>query len=211
MSIARGEDTPVTFFQELYAIVVGLGLAVAVEQIIDLERTGLPVATQHVPLFLAYLNIAFTLAHASVRYLQLAYVRTELGSLTRGRVVADLFLGVGHFLWLVALSFLITRPNAFAYVAILLLIGRPLRDGFLMLVKRPRLEFDRKVALIHLITIAALLATLLVGALATPDSQLWTVRLGALIASLFFGLGMYVFAFPYFFPTGGQESRNETS
>ena len=191
----------VGFFEELYAIVVGLGLALSVEQVIDLDRAGLPVSTEHVPLFLAYLNIAFALAHASVRYLQLAYVEKDLGELGRGRVIGDLVLGVGHFLWLMALSFLITRPSAFAYAAIALLIGRPLRDGFLMLAKRPRLDFDKKVAAIHLATIGAVLATLFTRWLTTAEMEVWTMRVGLLISSLLFGLGMYTFAFPYFFWT----------
>jgi hypothetical protein len=191
----------VEFFEELYAIVVGLGLALSVEQIIDLDRAGLPLATEHLPLFLAYLNIAFALAHASVRYLQLAYVENGLGELGRGRVIGDLVLGVGHFLWLMALSFLITRPSAFAYAAIVLLIGRPLRDGFLMLAKRPRLDFDKKVAAIHIATIGALLVTLFTKWLIAAEMEVWTMRVGLLVSSLLFGLGMYTFAFPYFFST----------
>ena len=204
MSNAR-EASPVTFFQELYAIVVGLGLALAVEQIVDLDRSGLPVAAEQIPVFLAYLNIAFALAHASVRYLQLAYVDGVIGALGRGRVIADLTLGVGHFLWLMSLSFLIARPSAFAYVAIVLLMGRPLRDGFLILAKRPRLEFDKKVATIHLVTIAALIATLATGTVVAAETEIWALRFGVLIASLVFGLGMYILAFPYFFPTATAE------
>lgn len=198
----RGAN-PVGFFEELYAIVVGLGLALAVEQVIDLDRTGLPFATEHVPLFLAYLNIAFALAHASVRYLQLAYVDAALGPLGRGRVIGDLVLGVGHFLWLMALSFLIGRPIAFASVTIVLLIGRPLRDGFLMLGKRSRLDFDNKIAIVHLVTIAVLVVTILMG-LANAETETLFLRSGVLVASLLFGLGTYVFAFPYFFPSTGS-------
>lgn len=200
--MARAETTPVTFFQELYAIVVGLGLALAVEQVIDLDRTGFPVDTEHLPLFLAYLNIAFALAHASVRYLHLVYVDASLGPLGRPRVIGDLVLGVGHFLWLMALSFLVTRPRPFAYVAIVLLLGRPVRDGFLALARRPRLDFDEKVAIIHLGTIGALVMTLAIGLVTAGIAELWALRIGILSASLFFGLGMYTLAFPYFFPAG---------
>jgi hypothetical protein len=200
--MSRGDGSPVTFFQELYAIVVGLGLALAVEQVIDLDRSGFPVTAEHLPLFLAYLNIGFALAHASVRYLQLAYVDGDLGPLGRPRVIGDLVLGVGHFLWLMTLSFVLTRPREFVYVAIVLLIGRPARDGFLMLGRRPRLEFDKKVAAIHLVTIGAFLGTIAVAAFSTGDAELWTLRIGGLAASLLFGLGMYTLAFPYFFPAG---------
>ena len=200
MNIGRRHGAPTAFFEELYAVVVGLGLALAIEQLIDLDRSGVPVVIEHLPLFLAYLNIAFALAHASVRYLQLAYADNATVAFGRGRVIGDLVLGVGHFLWLMALSFLITRPSAFVYAAIALLIGRPLRDGFLMLGKQPRLEFDKKVAIIHLVTIAALITTLGVAAPASGDTEIWTLRFGALVASLLFGLGLYLFAFAFFFP-----------
>lgn len=204
MKSGRG-SSPIGFFEELYAIVVGLGLALAVEQVIDLGRPGLPVVSEHLPLFLAYLNIAFALAHASVRYLQLTYAHNALGPLTRARVIADLVLGVGHFLWLMALSFLITRPSVFAYVVIVLLIGRPLRDGLLMFLKQPRLEFDRKVVAVHLVTVAGVLAALGAAELGSAGSEIWVLRFGLMVDSLFFGLAMYLFAFPYFFPTVGSE------
>jgi hypothetical protein len=206
MSVGRSEGSPVAFFEELYAIVVGLGLALAVEQVIDLNRSGVPVVTEHVPLFLAYLNIAFALAHASVRYLQLAYDEAAIGDLGRGRIIGDLVLGVGHFLLLMALSFLITRPSAFFWAALALLMGRPLRDGLLALAGKTRLDFDRKVALIHLVTMGALGAILLLGTLASHETGIWVLRIGGLLASLLFGLGLYILALPYFFP-GAKAAR----
>ena len=201
MAVTGEDRTGTGFFQELYAVVVGVGLALAVEQIIDLGRSGVPVDIGHVPVFLAYLNIAFALAHASVRYLEMAYVNRQLRSLGKGRVIADLVLGVGHFLWLIVLSFLITRPFAFAYGAIALLIGRPVRDALLALGGRDRLDFDRKVAIIHMAAIGLLAAGLVVSEFTPEDAQTWVMRVTILGASLVFGLGLYLFAFTYFFPT----------
>ena len=210
MAVVRSERSTTGFFQELYAVVVGLGLALAVEQIIDLGRTGVPVDLEHVPVFLAYLNIAFALAHGSVRYLELAYLERRLGPLGKGRVVGDLALGVGHFLWLIVLSFLITRPVAFACTAILLLVGRPARDGVLVLGRRERLDFDRKIATVHLVTIAVLGAGLLVSRLAGQDAEAWVMRTVTLAASLVFGLGLYVMAFADFFPFTEEISPRST-
>ena len=201
MSVARVEANPAAFFEQLYAIVVGLGLALALERVIDLDHRGIPILEEHVPLFLAYLNIAFALSHASVRYLQLAYGAAAVGSLSRGRVIADLVLGVGHFLLLMALPFLITSPTAFVYGALALLLGRPLRDGLLTIGKKQLLDFDKKVAVVHLATMTALIATLLIEAPATGSAAAWVLRFGGLVASLLFGLGLYVFAFTYFFPS----------
>ena len=200
MNRSRSEPSPVRFFEELYAVVVGIGVALSVEQLIRLERSGFPIAIEHVPVFLGYLNIAFALAHSSVRYLDLAYVDRAAGPFGRGRVLGDLALGVGQFLWLILMSFLVTRPAMFAYVAIALLIGRPTRDGLLMLSSRPRLAFDNKVARIHLVTIAVFLLGLAMAAFA-EDQSLWILRGTALIASLVFGLGLYLSAFPFFFGT----------
>lgn len=197
MNAGRAQPSPVRFFEELYAVVVGIGVALAVEQVIRLERPGFPVAFEHVPVFLGYLNIAFALAHSSVRYLELAYVERALGTLGRGRVLGDLVLGVGQFLWLIVLSFLVTRPAMFAYGAVILLAGRPVRDGLLMLSSRPRLEFDNKVARIHGFTIAVFLSGVVAAALS--DDDVWILRVAALIASLVFGLGLYLSAFPFFF------------
>lgn len=199
MVISR-RGTSLGFFEELYAIVVGLGLALAIEQVIDLGRDGLPVRAEHIAVFLAYLNIAFALAHASVRYLQITYSEMEV-PVAKARVVADLILGVGHFLWLLTLSFLITRPIAFAGGVIVLLIGRPVRDLFLWLRKRQWLDFDRKVATVHMVTIVVLLAGLGVALLAPESAEATVMRGVSLAASLGFGLGLYLWAFEFFFPS----------
>ena len=198
MAILR-RDSSVGFFEELYAVVVGLGLALAIEQVIDLDRSGLPVRAEHVVMFLAYLNLAFAHAHASVRYLQLTYSKPGFVP-DKTRVVADLVLGVGHFLWLITLSFLITRPVAFAVIAIVMLIGRPVRDLVLRLGGREWLDFDRKVATVHLVTIG-LLAIGLGAALVTPSSsEDLVMRSATIVASLVFGLGVYLRAYDHFFP-----------
>lgn len=203
-------ENPTAFFEQLYAIVVGLGLAVAVQQVLDLGRDGIPISLEDLPLFLAYLNIAFALAHASVRYLQLAYGESLVGPLGRGRVVADLVLGVGHFLWLIVLSLLIGRPDAFLWATVLLLVGRPLRDEVLRLRGRERLSFDRSVSVIHGVTIVCVLVTLTVARLTHGPAELWVLRTGGLIASIVFGLGLYVFAFDFFFPDHAVSRQPET-
>ena len=205
MSPTRGETTTVRFFEQLYAIVVGLGLALAVEQALDLERSGIPVSFEQLPLFLAYLNLAFPLAHASVRYLELAYVDRVVGTLSKGRVLRDLALGTGHFLLLIALSLLISRPIAFTYGAVLLLVGRVGRDVILWLIGHRLLEFDRKVARIHSVTVICLLVSGLGAQLVAGDGEAWAARIGTLAASFVFALGLYLSAFTFFFSNEDRE------
>lgn len=104
------------------------------------------------------------------------------------------------FLWLLTLSFLITRPIAFTVIAIVLLIGRPTRDIILRLAGHEWLDFDRKVATIHLVTILAL-AIGLGAALAAPSSsEELVMKSVTIVASLGFGLGLYLWAYDHFFP-----------
>lgn len=200
MSLARRDPTT-SFFEELYAVVVGLGLAVSVQEVVDVGA-DVPFRLSELPLFFAYLNVAFALSHASVRYLQLAYARAPRPA--KGRVVADLVLGVGHFLWLIALPFFIPRPTAFLVVMLVLLAGRPLRDVILRATRHETLDFDRKVAVIHLATIAIVAATLGVAAIAPSDAATPVAKAGGVLGSLVFGLGLYLYAFDFFFATEGD-------
>ena len=195
---SRPEATTARFFEALYAIVVGLGLTFAVEQVVDLERSGFPIAFVHLPLFLAYVNVAFPLAHASVRYLDLAYVERALGAWDRTRAVSDLGLGTGQFLFLIALALLVTRPVAFGVLAIILLVGRPVRDGLLRLTTRPTLDFDRTSAVVHLATIAAFVVVLVAGRIAGEGETV--ARWGLFATSYIFPFGMYLAGFSFFFP-----------
>ena len=198
---SAGASTTVRFFEELYAIVVGLGLALAAEQMLDLSSGEVSVQLELLPLFLAYLNFAFPLAHASVRYLDLAYVERQAGPIGKVRVLGDLGLGIGHFLWLIALSFLIGNETAFLVVSGVLLIGRPARDLFARLGRSTVLDFDRKVAAAHIATVLCLLVVLGIAQLVDGDGRVWVLRVGGLISSLVFALGLYLGSFSFFFGT----------
>lgn len=197
--MSRSENTTVRFFEELYAIVVGVGLALAIEQIVDLDNDGLPISVEHLPVFLAYLNFAFPLAHSSVRYLELAYVDKAAGTLSKQRVLGDLALGTGHFLFVLSLSFFVTRPFAFAGAALLLLIGRPGRDLLIWIGRGTVLPFDKKVACIHLLAMIVLVTTLVTAVALDKETEVWTARIGVLVTSLIFAIGLYLWAFEYFF------------
>jgi hypothetical protein len=204
MAIVPRGDSPSAFFGDLYAVVLGLGLVLGVEQVVDLSRDGIPVSPRDLALFFAYLNFAFALAHASVRYLQLAYGEEGLGPLRKGRVVADLILGIGHFLLLIALPLFISRPSTFLWTTVLLLLGRPVRDWILRWGRHPTHDFDRKVAAVHLVCLAFLILTILIGQSIGAGSRDLVLRAGAVIASVLFGMGSYLFAFEFFFPSGSR-------
>ncbi|HEV3473492.1 MAG TPA: hypothetical protein VG408_09885 [Actinomycetota bacterium] len=93
-------------------MIVGLGLALSAEQLIDLERSGVPVRWEHVPLFTTYLALALPFSHASVRYLDLTYLGRSVGAT---RTVADIIYGGGNFIWLIALAFFVSRPVVFGW------------------------------------------------------------------------------------------------
>jgi len=58
-------DEPIRFFKDLYAVVVGVGLALAAEQIVDLDKSGVPIKWEDVPMFIAWISVALPFATSS--------------------------------------------------------------------------------------------------------------------------------------------------
>ncbi len=50
---------PLRFCEQLYAVVVGLGLALSANHVVQFSQRGVPVDAKHIPLFVAYLAFAF--------------------------------------------------------------------------------------------------------------------------------------------------------
>lgn len=102
---------PGRHLQDFYAVVLGLGLVLAVEQIIDAGE-GAPVEWSGVPLFMSFATLAFSYYHGSVRYLDVMY-GPDSPPLRRGRIASDLIAGDVDLTLLIALAALSSRPFYF--------------------------------------------------------------------------------------------------
>ena len=192
---------PVRFFKDLYAVVVGVALTLAVEQLVDLERDGVPIRWEHVPLFISWVSVAFPFAHIFVRYLDVLYGKRIEGGAGRGLAMGNIFVGATHYLWIIALALFFTRPLVYGYAVVLFLAGTLIRD--LVLRMHPRAwhsDLERRVAPVFILTTVGGLVVMLVAQLALEGSMRdWTIRGGVLALSLVFAFGIYLRAYDYFF------------
>jgi hypothetical protein len=200
MSERVGGD-PVRFFKDLYAVVVGVALTLAVEQLVDLHREGVPIRWEHVPLFISWVSVAFPFAHIFVRYLDVLYGKRIEGGAGRGLAMGNIFVGATHYLWIIALALFFTRPLVYGYALVLFIAGALVRDLFLR--RHPRAwhsDLERRVAPVFVVTTLGWLAVMVFSQLALDGSTRdWTIRGGVLALSLVFAFGIYLRAYDYFF------------
>ena len=191
----RTSGDPLRFFNDLYTVVVGVALTLSVEQLVDLDRPGIPILWEHVPLFVAWLAVAFPFAHVFIRYLDLE------GMAGRGLAMGNIFVGATHYLWIIALALVTTRPVVFGYGLVVFLTGVLARDLFLRFHPRvPLSDLERAVAPVFAVAVAGWLAVMLLGQLTLDgDAEVWAIRGGVLAVSLVFAFGIYLRAFDFFF------------
>jgi hypothetical protein len=92
---------PARHLQEVYAVVLGVTLVLAVEQVIETGGDGSPFRGELVLPFLAFVSLAFSIYHWGV--------------------FVDLLVGTFELLTLIGLSILISRPSTFAVGVVIVL------------------------------------------------------------------------------------------
>ena len=107
-------------------VVLGVAVVIAAEQIIGVEKGGVPIEWSVVPLFLAFGLIAFPTYHGIGAYLDLTYgdEGTDVRPL---RAISDFVVGFLQFFLLIALALLISRPLYFATTMMLLVLSDSVR------------------------------------------------------------------------------------
>jgi hypothetical protein len=147
----------------VYAVVLGVALVLAVEQVIDLRDGGSPFRGRLILPFLAFVSLAFSIYHWGVTYLDRRYVE-RTGGLSRSGVFVDLLIGTSELLAVIGLSILISRPVVFA-VGVSALLGFEVLAGLVLRTARnyERLgPFPNTYLWLNLISVALLVAVLLI-------------------------------------------------
>jgi hypothetical protein len=188
--------------QELYAVVVGLGLALAAEQVVDLSRS-IPVRWEVVPLFVGYLSIALPYSHAGVRYLDSTYA--DASAVSRPRVMADIFFGAGNFIWMIALALFVSRPFIFGSALVIWLLGVLARSLILRLLPRgERSAMERTTDPMNVGLVVAAVVVLAISRGFDAETEVWAARIGLLIIGIVYAGVMYGLGFGYFFPSASE-------
>lgn len=112
---------PARHLQEVYAVVLGVALVLAVEQVIHTGGEGSPFRGELVLPFLAFVSLAFSIFHWGVTYLDRRYADRTAATRSRLGVFVDLLVGTSELLALIGLSILISQPRTFAVGVVILL------------------------------------------------------------------------------------------
>lgn len=114
----------------LYTVVIGAALSVAVTGVIDTTR-GLSAATPtSACLFLAFIATLFPFVHGAIRHLDDAYLENTAGHIQDGALVIDFILLFFHALAFLVMSLLIQKPNHFAWGLLVVLTIDVIWGGF---------------------------------------------------------------------------------
>ena len=111
LSTQGGDEATGRPLRDVYSVSLGVALVLAVEQIVDLERSGVSIRLVAALPFLAFIATAFSLYHWAVRFVDLSYSGEERRR--PGAIVTSLFVGSTELIILIALSILISRPAVF--------------------------------------------------------------------------------------------------
>jgi hypothetical protein len=107
---------------ELYAVGVGLALAVGVERMVDLPDTGTAsIRWTSMPTFVALLPTLITFYHGALRHLHLRWIE-ERDTMRPLGMMADLLMLVAGVTVLIGMAFLLTATWSFAVALMVLLV-----------------------------------------------------------------------------------------
>ncbi len=155
---------PGRHLQDFYAVILGVALVLAFEEVVDAAEESSPIDWGSIPLFLAFAALAFSYYHGSVRYLDVMY-SSEGPELSKLRIYSDLLFGAADMMLLIALSILISRPLYFLAVMALLFAFAVIRVAVLkrLLPREQIFGLETDFAAIHIGLLPAFVGIFLVA------------------------------------------------
>ena len=198
--MARNEPSSRQPLQEVYAVALGVALAIAVEQVIDLDRSGVPVRPLAVLPFIAFVVTGFALYHWAVRFLDLVTAEDDRRQST-GAIVTSMIVGATEILLLIALSTLISRPFVFL-VSFAGLLAFELLAGSSLLASGAygRLkEFGKKYLIIHAVCLVLAIIGAAISKLGLTSGTGVMMGIVVVAVGLFRTVAFYRSAFPLLF------------
>ncbi len=193
---------PGRHLQDFYAVILGVALVLAFEEVVDAAEESSPIDWGSIPLFLAFAVLAFSYYHGSARYLDVMY-SADGPALSKLRIYSDLFIGAIDMMLLIALSILISYPLYFLGVMSLLFLFAVVRVAvfkrFLPGDQIFGLETD--FALIHVGLLPAFAVIFLVArAIANAESQRLVVGIPLMVLMIARSIFSYRRSFELYFP-----------
>ena len=115
-------ENSVRSLTNLYTVVIGVALSVAIVSVIDPQKGLQSITLTSIFLFLALITTLFPFYHGALRHLDDAYIENESDHIRDGALIFDFVLLFFHGIIFVILSLLLSKPNHFAWVLIVLFV-----------------------------------------------------------------------------------------
>lgn len=200
----EAQKNSVRNLQNLYSIVVALGLSLSIYSLIDTSLEGVPFKLELLPFFASFLVTLIPFYHGALRHLDATYVEHDGIKVRKGALLADFALLFIESCILLGLAVLLPTPQFFAW-GLVALLALDTIWGFLV-----RLVFSQDVkpkpelrwALINLITLLVLSVSYVIIDIFPPVSgvgepKLWVI---ILLVSVIRTIVDYVLCWDFYFP-----------
>lgn len=201
----EAQKNSVRNLENLYSIVVGLGLSLAIVNLIDSTRAPIPVKAELVPFFLAFLVTLIPFYHGALRHLDITYVEKGGKHVRSGALLADFAVLFIESCLLLALALLLPTPQFFAWgLAVLLAVDTIWAfSAHLAFSPDVKPKAETRWALLNLITTAVLTIYLvLIGALPpTPGPGDAKLMIGILVVSCVRTVIDYALSWHVYYPS----------
>jgi hypothetical protein len=115
-------ENSVTSLVNLYTVVIGVSLSIAVAGAIDINKGLQSLTTSSMALFIAFIVTIFPFFHGALRHLHDTYIENKNEHIKPGALIVDFALLFLHALVFLVLSQLLKKPADFAWLLIGVLI-----------------------------------------------------------------------------------------
>lgn len=160
----KAQENSVRHLENLYTVVVGLGLSISIINLIDATKSPFPVKLKLIPFFLAYIVTLIPFYHGALRHLDFTYVEQDGRHIRSGALIADFGLLFIESCLILALAVLLPMPTYFTWGLIALLSFDAIWGFFAHVGFSPDVKpkAESRWALINIITAVALVLYIIV-------------------------------------------------
>jgi heme/copper-type cytochrome/quinol oxidase subunit 4 len=117
----ESQKNSVRNLEYLYSTVVGLGLSLAIYNLIDVTRETVPIKWELLPFFFTLLITLIPFYHGALRHLDVTYIEEGGKQIRKGALMFDFLALFVESCLLLALAVLIVKPPFFAWGLVVLL------------------------------------------------------------------------------------------
>jgi hypothetical protein len=201
---SSGKQRIVGHLQELYTVVVGVALAVALSNLID-QQAEVPFRRESLPYFLAYIVTLVPLYHGALRHLDITFLEEPVAQTRPGAFMVDWGLLFVESCGLLALALLINKPVTFMFTLLALLAFDTIWGFTAYLAFSPALRENRaegKWATINFVAVIVLIMAIVLLHSLDPSARpvatyRWVIIVVITVART---VSDYVWCWSYYYP-----------